>query len=684
MNDKCKTKAELRAEVESLRAHLARLEQIDLGRKRVEETLRQSEAKYRTLVEQIPAVVYTIGIAESTEMHYVSPQIKDLLGYSQQEYVADPDLLRKRLHPDDRERVAAEGVASYATEGPFWIEYRMIRRDGAVVWVRDECRFVRDENGEPLAIQGVISDITERKRTQEELKKSEDSYHSLIDDVIDSPRVGIFILDSDFKVVWMNRPLEEYFGIRREDVVGKDKRQFVRKGIKDIFEAPDGFARRVIATYDDNTYVENFECHVLPEGKREERWLEHWSQPIRSGLYAGGRIEHYYDVTQRRVLEVQLRLSQRMEAVGRLAGGIAHDFNNLLTGIIGYAQLLLGQVEEDSPAGRDLAQVRELADRAATLTRQLLAFSRRQILEPIVLNINTLVENITRMLQRIIGEDIDLQLAVAPDLGNVRADPAQVEQVLMNLAVNARDAMPNGGKLTIETANVVLDQEYANGHIAVTPGPHVMLAVSDTGHGMDEETQQHVFEPFFTTKEAGEGTGLGLATVYGIVKQHGGNIWVYSEPGEGTTFKVYLPRVEEEAEALPSGGPEGNPARGTETILVVEDERMVRDLVKRVLEGRGYTVLTAASPGEAEQVLDCHREEIALLLTDVVLPERSGRELYETLAESRPSLKVLYISGYTGNAISHRGVLEAGTAFLQKPFTPDALAGKVREVLDAG
>jgi len=389
------------------------------------------------------------------------------------------------------------------------------------------------------------------------------------------------------------------------------------------------------------------------------------------------------DVTELKCLEQQLCEAARMESVGRLAGGVAHDFNNLLTGIMGYAQILSAQFEEGTPARRDLGEIRKLGERAATLTRQLLAFSRRQIFESVVLNINDLVENVSKMLARLISEDINLHFIPADDLGNVRADPAQIEQVLMNFAINARDAMPEGGKLTIETGNVVLDQEYADRHVGVTPGAHVMLAVSDTGVGMDAETREHIFEPFFTTKEAGKGTGLGLATVYGIVKQHDGNIWVYSEPGKGTTFKVYLPLVEAEVEASAAKEPEGTPAVGTETILLVEDEESLLKLAERILAERGYTVLTAASPSKAREIFKRHGDRIDLLVTDVVLPECNGRQLYEELVAQHPSLKVLYASGYTANAIAHRGVLAANTAFLQKPFTPDGLAGKVREVLDS-
>jgi CheY-like chemotaxis protein len=344
--------------------------------------------------------------------------------------------------------------------------------------------------------------------------------------------------------------------------------------------------------------------------------------------------------------------------------------------------LLCAQLEDGSPASRDLAQIRALADRAAALTRQLLSFSRRQPIEPVVLNMNSLVDNTSKLLRRIIGEDIELEFRAAPDLGNLRADPSQIEQVLMNLVLNARDAMPEGGKLIIETADLTFAEDYADSHAGVKAGRYVMLAVTDTGRGIDEETRAHIFEPFFTTKGGGQGTGLGLATVYGIVKQHGGNVWVYSEVGRGTTFKVYLPRVDAGADKSIGEAAEPGPPSGTETVLVVEDDDAVSSVARRVLEGCGYRVMTAASPAEARQTMAEGNEEAALLLADVVLPGQSGPGLYGDLSASHPSLKVLYISGYADTAVQRVGALGRDAAFLQKPFTPKALAGKVREVLD--
>ena len=386
---------------------------------------------------------------------------------------------------------------------------------------------------------------------------------------------------------------------------------------------------------------------------------------------------------ERKQLEEQFRQAQKMEAIGQLTGGIAHDFNNMLTVINGYSEMTLQLLKADDPLRSNLKQIKEAVERAAALTRRLLAFSRKQVLEPRVLDLNAVVTNIEKMLTRTIGEDIALTASLTPGLGRVKADPGQIEQVLMNLAVNARDAMPQGGKLAIETANVELDENYARGYTVVRPGLYVMLAVSDTGCGMDAETQRHIFEPFFTTKEPGKGTGLGLATVYGIVKQSGGFIWVSSEVGKGTTFKMYLPRVEEEPDAVLPCAVRAASQKGAETILLVEDDEPLRKLTLAILQHGGYYVLTAADREEALRLCGRHQEPIHLLLADVVMPGMSERELMARLPALHPETKILYMSGYTHDTIVRRGVLNEGLAFLQKPFTTDSLLCKVREILDA-
>jgi len=430
---------------------------------------------------------------------------------------------------------------------------------------------------------------------------------------------------------------------------------------------------------------------ILPH-TGETRWIERRGQLT---LHTGGGRGRWVrgvimDVTERvrleealRATEDQLRQSQKMEAIGRLAGGIAHDFNNLLSVVLSYSDMLLSASVVSEPHASDLREIQGAAERAANLTRALLAFSRQQVLEPTVLDLNDVVHRMDKMLRRVIGEDIELRWTAEPALGRVRIDPGQIEQVLMNLAVNARDAMPAGGKLLLETANIELDAGYAQTHVGVTPGPHVMLAVTDTGAGMSKEVQAKIFEPFFTTKGLGKGTGLGLSTVFGIVRQSGGHIWVYSEPGQGTTFKLYFPRTDQPPEVKSRVGAALGSLRGSETLLLVEDDEQLRVVSRTILDKNGYRVIAAGSPADA---LDhCVREPgpIHLMITDVVMPGMNGLQLATQAAKVRPAMKVLYVSGYTNNTIVHHGVLDEGVAFLQKPITPDALLRKVREVLDA-
>jgi signal transduction histidine kinase/ActR/RegA family two-component response regulator len=381
--------------------------------------------------------------------------------------------------------------------------------------------------------------------------------------------------------------------------------------------------------------------------------------------------------------EEQLQQAQKLEAIGRLAGGIAHDFNNLLTVIMGYSGLVMRSKVEKQTRER-IEEINKAATRASSLTRQLLAFSRKQVLKPEVLDINSLVESTGKMLRRLIGEDVEMITSLKPGVGKINADPGQIEQVLINLIVNARDAMKDGGKITIETANVELDPAYSDMHITVTPGSYVMLAVSDTGIGMDAETKSHIFEPFFTTKEVGKGTGLGLSMIYGIVKQSGGNIWVYSEPGKGTTFKIYLPRVQAVSTETISLSKHTDVARAlsTETILLVEDEEMVRKLASDILRDKGYQVLVAKTGEEAVRICKEYGGPIHLMLTDVVMPEMNGRKLAENVSEIQQNMKVVYMSGYTDDSIIHHGVLAPGTNFIEKPFTSETLTSKIRQVLE--
>jgi len=416
----------------------------------------------------------------------------------------------------------------------------------------------------------------------------------------------------------------------------------------------------------------------------DTRWVSHLCQPVHDadGNWLGRRASNR-DITEHKKVEEQLRQAQKMEAVGRLAGGVAHDFNNQLTVVLGFADLILDDIPAESPIKKDLNEIINAGNRASALTRQLLAFSRKQILQPKIVNLNDLINGLTGMFARLIGEDIKIETVLKTGLRQVTIDPGQMEQVIMNLAINARDAMPNGGKLTIETADLFLDEAYAREHgVDLALGPYVLLAVSDNGTGMDEETRSNIFEPFFTTKEVSKGTGLGLSTVYGIIKQSGGYIWVYSEPDHGTTFKIYLPGVKRPAESERKNLTPLKDLNGEETILLAEDDTSLRNLAKIALDRQGYIVLDASTGEDALNLAQTHEEPIHLMITDVIMPRMNGRELADRLHAIRPEMEVLFMSGYTDNAFVHHGVMEAGINFIKKPFTPHSLILKVREILD--
>ena len=494
--------------------------------------------------------------------------------------------------------------------------------------------------------------------------------------LLESAAQAIVAIDRDGRIALANRKAEEMFGYAREELLGSPVEMLLPESRRSVHG-------RKREEYFSQPRVRPMGIGMDLAGRRKdasefpvEVSLSHIDTP--EGLFA---IAFVSDISQRKQLEEQLVHAQKMEAVGRLAGGVAHDFNNMLTVISGYNRMILDELSQLDPLRGNAEEVLKAADRAAALTNQLLAFSRRQVIRLSVLSVNALIVNTEKMLRHVIGEDIQLTLNPAPDAGNIRADPGHIEQAVVNLAVNARDAMPAGGRLAIETANVRLDETYARTHSGVQPGEFVMIAVSDTGHGMDTETRRHIFEPFFTTKAVGKGTGLGLATVYGMVKQCGGDIWVYSEPGKGTTFKLYFPRVADPADSSVAGEADPSKAIGGETILVVEDEQAVRELTVRMLQRIGYKVLTAAAGAEAVEVGKAYSGYLALLLTDVVMPGMSGVQLADALTAARPGMKVLYLSGYTENTVAHHGVLDPGVGFLPKPFSREALAKKIREIL---
>ncbi len=518
----------------------------------------------------------------------------------------------------------------------------------------------------------LLEHLSERKRMEEALRESEERFAAFMDN---SPAVA-FMKDEAGRFAYANKPFERRFNLNKPDWAGKTDLDLWPAPIAEQMRTND---QAVLAA---GTAKELEETMPTPDN-RLHSWMV-FKFPLRdsSGRQYLGCIA--LDITERKQLEAQFRQAQKMEAVGRLAGGIAHDFNNLLTIIVGYTQRLLSRCSSKDTVYDELQEISKAGYRAASLTQQLLAFSRRQMLQPKILDLNAVVSDTSKMLQRMIGEDIRLATELAPDLGSIKVDPGQMEQVIMNLAVNARDAMPQGGKLTIETENVDLERPMPNGPVTVAPGRYVVLSVRDTGQGMDADIQARIFEPFFTTKEPGKGTGLGLSTVYGIAKQSGGYIFVSSQPGRGTTFRLYLPRAQEAAELFEPGDPSGASTQGSGTLLLAEDEVGVRALVRRILEGNGYTILEASNGAEALELYERCNGSIDLLITDVVMPGgMSGRQLADRLLAKRSTLKVLYVSGYTDEAIGRHGVLEKGVEFLKKPFTPEGLARKVRDVLEA-
>ena len=643
-------------------------------RKRAEETLWESQELYRSLFEGVPIGLYRT--MPSGEILDTNLALVEMLGYPDRESLLVVNLVDMFVNPDERKQLETlmerQGVVH-----DFEAQFR--RYDGTVIWIRNTCHAARHDDGQTLYHEGAIQDITERKRAEEALRQEKDFNQTLVQ----ASPLFFAAIHPDGKTLMMNEAMLRALGYTTDEVVGKDYLStFVPVADREML----GTIFQRLVNQKEPALNEN---RVLTRDGRE--LLVEWHG--RQVFKANGDLDYFFgvgiDITQRKQVEEkmaslreQLGQSQKMEAIGRLAGGIAHDFNNLLTVIKGYSQIFRIDLKESDLQRKNVEQIIKATDRAAVLIRQLLAFSRRQILEMKVLDLNFVLRDLEKMLRRVISEDIELTIHLTDDLGRVKTDPGQIEQVVMNLAVNAKDAMPNGGRLTIETANVDLDDAYAHSHIDVTPGRYVMLSVSDNGVGMSPEVKERVFEPFFTTKERDKGTGLGLSTVYGIVKQSEGNVWVYSEPGKGTTFKIYLPRVEEALEDLEKKVVTEELPHGSETILVVEDEERVRQLAVYLLENLGYKVLQACDGDDALRICEKHGDPIPLMLTDVVMPKMNGRASYERLITLHPEMKVLYMSGYTEDAILHHGVLEQKINYIQKPFALERLAGKVRQVLD--
>jgi PAS domain S-box-containing protein len=626
---------------------------------------RDRDERFRQLADNIDEVFFVLD-AQFEHTLYINPAYERLWGRSCGSLYENPASFLEAVPDDDRVRLMEFIRRVQQGEQAGNIEHRVVRPDGSVRWVVSHAVAIRNEQGEIYRVSGVALDITESREAQLGFKEIAERYRKLTETSFDA----IDVSENGF-VREANRGFVNMFGYERmEDVIGRPIADFIAA------ESLDEVARRV---------ADGLEGTYELVGKRKDG-KKILLEATGSAHTIGGRparITALRDMTEKRMLEDQFRQAQKMEAVGRLAGGVAHDFNNLLTVIMSYTEMLIEGMSPQDPRVEDLDQIRKAALAAASLTRQLLAFSRQQVIEPRLVNLSEIVSMSQKMLNRLIGDDIDVVTTLTSEPVAVLIDPGQLEQVIMNLAVNARDAMPQGGKLMLETAGVKMDAEFAQDHWADNPGRFAMLAVTDTGAGMDGPTLARIFEPFFTTKEIGKGTGLGLATVYGIVKQSNGFIRVESEPGKGTTFRIYLPLIDKPAERYRDRSEVARLERGTETILLTEDAAAVRVAARQILERLGYTVLEAPSGRDALTIAKKRTAPIHLLLTDVVMPEMSGRELTEQFVLLRPDAKVLYMSGYTDDSIVRHGILRPGIAYLQKPFSPDTLARKVREVLDS-
>ncbi len=643
---------------------------VDLtDQRQAERAVRATDERFRFVARAISDVIWDWDITTSACVW--NDSVETVFGHKQNEIYPEIQWWFDHLHPDDRERVIAgiRGVLDHG--GTSWSDqYRYRRADETYANVSDRGYIARDSTGAATRVIGAMTDVTERSRSEAAIRFQAQLLNAVQQAVVATDPEGI--------VIFWNKFAENLYGWTAEEAVGQT--------IDDLTPSP---------------FLREHGARILERGAAGEAWTGEFlvqgksgkafpalltTSPVRdeSGRVLGF-VQVSIDLTERRNLEEQFRQSQKMDAVGRLAGGIAHDFNNLLTVIRLNTEIILEGFDPTDPRSEDVKQIRSAAERASTLTRQLLAFSRKQILQSRVLDMNAVVGNVEPMLRRLIGEDISIASSCAAR-GYVVADPGQLDQVLMNLVVNARDAMPQGGRITIETRNIDLDENYSSEHAPVVPGRYVMLAVGDTGVGMTQDTREHAFDPFFTTKEAGKGTGLGLATVYGIVKQSGGYVWIYSEPGNGTTLKLYFPEVSAVAAFATTDNRAASKEveRGSETILLVEDEAAVRGLTSRILEKQGYRVIAAQHGREAMDIASNELGHIDLVLTDVVMPGMNGRGLVERLTGIRPGIKSLYMSGYTDDDIIRRGFIEPSKSFLQKPFTSDGLLQTVRKVLDAG
>jgi two-component system cell cycle sensor histidine kinase/response regulator CckA len=638
---------------------------------RIRRELIEREEMFHLISENVADMIAVVDLEGRRIFNSLSYQ--KLLGYSAEELQSSSGF--EQIHPEDRELVQKAAKEARETGAGKILEYRFRHKSGQWLVLESVASVIRNEKGEAEKLVIVNRDVTERKKTQEALSRSEASFRSLVEG---APH-GIYRATTTGQFLEVNPALQRMLGYKSPEEL------FKADLATQIFRHPADY-QRMNEFLTASKEMKDIELEWQRRGG--ETMVVRCSGQLVSAKDGGpGYFEVFAeDVTERRTLERQLRMAQKMEAIGRLSGGIAHDFNNLLGVIIGYSGVLKKSLDKSQPTYEYATEIEKAGQRAASLTRQLLAFSRQQVLTPSVLSLNLLVSDMEKMLPRLLGEDINVSLSLDPELGNVKADQGQIEQVIMNLAVNARDAMPSGGKLHIQTANVEMDHAFQRDHLGSNPGSYVMLAISDTGTGMTAETIAHIFEPFFTTKGVGEGTGLGLATVYGVVKQSNGYIWVDSAVGKGSSFQIYLPRHLDTEQVLaekPKVQIREKP-QGSEMILLVEDADALRKLAQAFLESNGFRVLSAANGEAALEIASRHSGIFDLLLTDVVMPGMNGRVLAEKLSLRQPGLKVLFMSGYTDNFIAGHGVLQKGTNLLHKPFTEEVFISKVREVLDGG
>jgi two-component system, cell cycle sensor histidine kinase and response regulator CckA len=643
-----------------------------LAKREAEVALMQSEERYRSLVENLRDEYILYKHNSQGIIEYVSPSITNILGYTEDEFLRHYSTFLTDNPMNQASIVLTEKAMAGEQQPPYLVEVYHKNREIRTLRVTENP--VLDHKGEVVGVSGIAHDITKLSQMEAERER--------LVSAIEQAAEIVVITDAKGTIQYVNPAFETVTGYSRQEAVGKNP-NILKSGLQDA-----AFYRSMWQTL---TAGKTWNGIFINKKKDGVQYTEEATiSPVRD---ATGNIVNYVatkrDVTdqlriaeEKEQLEAQYLQAQKMEAVGRLAGGVAHDFNNMLQAILGYCFFAMGQTTEGDPLRKDLEEIQTAAERSADLTRQLLAFARKQTVNPQVLDLNETVSGMLKMLQRLIGEDIDLAWIQRQNLWQVRLDPSQIDQILANLTVNARDAIDGVGKVTIETTNTVFDEDYCSHHMGFSPGEFVCLAVSDDGCGMDRETVDHIFEPFFTTKGIGEGTGLGLATVYGIVKQNGGFINVYSEPENGTSFHIYLPRYAEDPQEDLQTAAAAPLIGGQETVLIVEDEDSVLLLAKRILEELGYTVLSASMPSLAIALVSDHPGRIDLLVTDVVMPEMNGRELVEKLTVIKPEMKQLYMSGYTANVIAHRGVLDEGVHFIQKPFAVEMLAAKVREALD--